>query len=105
TAIPDYVEVFKRIDVKPPFSMFLSLVGVEGYLMKLNKEILGAIPTQIQEDVIKLDEIYIEDYGETEDIPRLIQTWFDDIWNACGMFKSFNYDENRNWGYGLNSSE
>jgi len=105
TAIPGYVEVFKRINVKPPFSMYLSLVGVEGCLMKLNKEILGAIPTPIQENVIKLEEIYIEDYAETEDIPRLIQTWFDDIWNACGMFKSFNYDENGNWGYGLNSSE
>ena len=104
-AIPGYVEVFKRINVKPPFSMYLSLVGIEGYLMKLNKEILGATPTPIVEDVIKLEEIYIEDYSEFENIPGLLQSWFDDIWTACGMFKSFNYDENGNWGYGLNSSE
>ena len=104
-AIPGYIEVFKRINVKPPFSMFLSLVGVEGYLMKLNKEILGATPIPIQDNIIKLEEIYIEDYAEMENIPGLLQSWFDDIWSACGMFKSFNYDENGNWGYGLNSSE
>lgn len=101
-ALPDYIEVFKRISVNPPFSMFLSLVQVQNYQMKLNRDILGVNPIPIDHDELKLDEIYVEDYSQTEDIPRLVQPWFDDIWNACGMFKSFNYDEDGNWGYGLN---
>jgi len=102
-ALPDYIEVFKRILVQPPFSLYLTLVQVQGYEMKLNKPILGVNPVPIDKDELKLEEIYVEDYSETEDIPRLVQPWFDEIWNACGMFKSFNYDENGNWGYGLNS--
>jgi hypothetical protein len=73
--------------------------------MKLNKDILGVNPVPIDRDDLKLQEIFVEDYSETEDIPRLVQPWFDDIWTACGMFKSFNYDEDSNWGYGLNSDK
>jgi len=102
-ALPDYIEVFKRISVEPPFSLFLTLVQVRDYEMKLNKDILGINPVPIDRDELKFQEIFIEDYSQTENIPLLIQPWFDEIWTACGMFKSFNYDEDGNWGYGLNS--
>jgi len=104
-ALPDYIEAFKTIRVVPPFSMYMTLVQIHGYEMKLNKDILGVNPLPIDREELKLEEIYIEDYSETEDIAQLIQPWFDDIWNACGMFKSFNYDEDGNWGYGLNSDK
>ena len=103
-ALPDYIEVFKKISVKPPFSIFLTLVQVKGYKMKLNKQILGVDPIPIESDELKLQEIFIETYEETKDLPRLLQPWFDEIWNTCGIFKSFNYDEHGNWGYGLNSN-
>ena len=103
--IPGYIEVFKRIKVQPPFSLYLSLVQVQDYYMKLNKEILGATPTPVRNPVLKLPEIFIEDYNQTADMGRLLQPWFDEIWYECGMFKSFNYDEGGNWGYGLNSED
>ncbi len=104
-AVPDYIEVFKQISVNPPFSIYLTLVQIRDYTMKLNKEILGVHPVPVDRDELRLPEIFIEDYEQTVDIPRLFQPWFDEIWTVCGMFKSFNYDEHGNWGYGLNSNK
>jgi hypothetical protein len=101
-AFPSYIQVLKALDVKTPITLFLTLVGVKGYNLKLNKEILGANPTPIEEDILKLEEIFVEDYDDFIIIPRLLQPWFDEIWQACGLFKSFNYDEEGNWGQGLN---
>jgi len=99
---PSYVQVLKTLDVQTPITLFLTLVGVKGYILKLNREILGANPTPIEEDILKLEEIFIDDYDDFIIIPRLLQPWFDEIWQACGLFKSFNYDEEGNWGQGLN---
>lgn len=101
-AIPKFVQVLQLLNIKPPFFMFLSLSGVKDYTMKLNKEILGATPTPIEEDEIKTEEIYVKEYWWFDDAPRLFKTAFDEIWNACGLFKSFNFDEDGNWGNGLN---
>ncbi len=101
-AIPKYVEVLQLLNIKPPFFMFLSLAGVKDYTMKLNNEILGATPLPIEEDEIKTEEIYVKEYWWFDDVPRLFKTAFDEIWNACGLFKSFNFDEDGNWGNGLN---
>ncbi len=100
--IPYYFEVFRRIGVESPIFMYLSFVQIKDYTMKLNNDILGVQPTQYPEDNLKLTDIFIENYNKVDDIPRLMQPIFDEVWNAFGMFKSFNYDEDGNWGYGLN---
>ncbi|MFW9851959.1 MAG: hypothetical protein ACFFDS_03395, partial [Candidatus Thorarchaeota archaeon] len=87
-AFPSYVQVLKTLDVKTPITLFLTLVNVKGYVLKLNKEILGANPTPIEEDILKLQDIFVEDYDDFIIIPRLLQPWFDEIWQACGLFKS-----------------
>ncbi|NPD89221.1 MAG: hypothetical protein HGN29_10895 [Asgard group archaeon] len=100
--IPKYVQILQLLNIKPPFFMFLSLAGVKDYTMKLNQNILGANPVPIEEDEIKTEEIYVKEYWWFDDVPRLFRPAFDEIWNACGMFKSFNFDEDGNWGNGLN---
>ncbi len=100
--IPTYVDIFHLLKIRPPFFMFISLAGIKGYTMKLNKEILGATPIPIEEDEIKTEEIYVKEYWWFDDVPRLLRPAFDEIWNACGLFKSFNFDEDGNWGNGLN---
>ncbi len=103
--IPYYFEVFRRIGVESPIFMYLSFVQIKDYTMKLNNEILGVQPTQYPEEILKLTDIFIENYDKVDDIPRLMQPIFDEVWNAFGMFKSFNYDEDGNWGYGLNMKD
>jgi len=104
-SLPIYINVLKKLEIKPPLSLFLSFVGVKGYSMKLKQPILGTTPTEVAEDELLLSEIFVEDYEQFEDLPRLLKPWFDEVWNACGMFKSFNYDEEGNWGAGLNIRE
>jgi len=105
SAVPFYFGALKKLSVKPPFSLYLSLIGVENYVIKLNQPILGVILTPIKEKNLLLDEIFIENYEEILEIEKLLQPCFDGIWKACGAFKSFNYDEEGNWGYGLNMRE
>jgi len=103
--IPYYFEVFRRIGVESPIFLYLSFVNIKDYTMKLNNEILGVQSTQYPEETLKLEDIFIEDFNKIDDIPRLMQPVFDEVWNAFGMFKSFNYDEDGNWGYGLNMKD
>ncbi|MCK4896180.1 MAG: hypothetical protein KAS47_05180, partial [Candidatus Heimdallarchaeota archaeon] len=103
--IPYYFEVFRRIGVESPIFMYLSFAQIKDYTMKLNKEILGVQPTLYPEENLKIEDIFIEDINKVDDIPRLMQPVFDEVWNAFGMFKSFNYDEDGNWGYGLNMND
>ena len=104
-SIPTYINVLKKLEIQPPISLFLSFVGIKGYTMKLKQSILGATPTEVEEDELLLPEIFVENYEQLENLPRLLKIWFDEVWNACGMFKSFNYDEEGNWGSGLNIRE
>lgn len=101
-AIPYYFEVFRRIGVESPISIYLSMINIKDYTMSLNQDILGVQPIQCQEEVLKFSDIFIENFNNVDNVPRMMQPVFDEVWNAFGMFKSFNYDEDGNWGYGLN---
>ena len=103
--IPYYFEVFRRIGVESPIFIYLSFTQIKDYTMKLNKKILGVQPTHYQEENLKLTDIFIENFDKVDDIAKLMQPIFDEVWNAFGMFKSFNYDEDENWGYGLNMND
>ena len=104
-AIPYYFEVFRRIGVESPISIYLSMIDIKDYTMSLNQDILGVQPIQCQEEVLKFADIFIENFNNVDNVPRMMQPVFDEVWNAFGMFKSFNYDEDGNWGYGLNMKE
>ncbi|MCG3217311.1 MAG: hypothetical protein KAS63_11320 [Candidatus Heimdallarchaeota archaeon] len=104
-SLPIYIQVLRKLEINPPLSLFLSFVKIKGYTMKLKNSILGATPTAIEEDELKLSEIFIEDHSQLDTISITLKPWFDEVWNACGMFKSFNYDEENNWGLGLNMRE
>ena len=103
--LPHYLEVFRRIGVTSPISIYLTFVNIKDYTIKLNREILGVKPELYEEDNLKLTDLFVEKIEDIDNIPRFLQPLFDEVWNAFGMFKSFNYDEDGNWGYGLNMRE
>ncbi|MBY9000590.1 MAG: hypothetical protein KGD64_06735 [Candidatus Heimdallarchaeota archaeon] len=103
--LPYYFEVLRRIDVQSPITIYLSFVNIKDYSMKLNQEILGVQPIQYPDENLKLSDIFIENFNNIDNVPRMMQPVFDEVWNAFGMFKSFNYDEDGNWGYGLNMKD
>ena len=49
----------------------------------------------IDRDTLMLPEALVEDYAV--EIGRLLQLSLDALWQACGLEKSLNYDDEGNW--------
>ena len=95
-SLPDYLSILKTLNVELPIFIFMTLVGVKGYSMTIDKRKcwIGEVHT-IDRDILLLPEIVIESYDViAEDILR---PCFDSIWNACGFSRSLNYDDTGEW--------
>jgi len=94
-SLPDYLSVLKALNVGLPAFIFLTLVGVKGYSMGLDRRYWRRERHKIDREVLLLPEVVIETYEvAAEDVLRPI---FDAVWNACGFPKSLNYDDNGKW--------
>lgn len=94
-----YLSILETVNVEPPIFVFISLLGVKGYSMSVDrwKYDIDEVYT-IDRDVLLLPEIVIERYGvRAQDILR---PCFDSIWNACGFPSSFNYNADGEWAKG-----
>ena len=93
--IPDYLSVLKALNVGLPVFIFLTLVGVKGYSMALDRGEWFRERHEIEKEILFLPEVVIEKYeAKMEDVLRPI---FDAVWNACGFPKSLNYDNDGKW--------
>lgn len=95
-SLKDYLSVLDTINVEPPVFMFLTLVGVKGYLMGLDtsKYYIDEIYA-IDRDILLLPEVVIENYDvQAQDV---LKPCFDSVWNACGFSRSFYYNERGEW--------
>ena len=95
-ALPDYLSILKMLNVELPVFIFLSLVGVKGYSMAVNKRVSynDEVHT-IDRDVLLLPEIVIESYNVIA--KDVLRPCLDSIWNACGFPGSLNYDDTGEW--------
>lgn len=94
-SLPDYLSLLKALNVGLPVFAFLTLVGVKGYSMALDRRHWFRDRHKIEKDVLFLPEVVIEKYEDkVEDVLRPI---FDSVWNACGFPKSLNYDDDGKW--------
>jgi hypothetical protein len=84
------------LNVELPVFIFLSLVGVKGYSMAVNRRAfyIDEVHT-IDRDVLLLPEIVIESYNVIA--KNVLRSCFDSIWNACGFPRSLNYDDTGEW--------
>lgn len=89
-----YLSLMKGSFIEPPILLFLSLLDVIGYTLEIPPLISsGGYP--IDRDNLLLPEVAIENYDEPA--KKILKPCFDSIWNACGLERDFNYDENGNW--------
>jgi len=94
--LPKYMDVLKTLTVAPPVYLFLTLVGVKGYPLTYNRLRSAALSGKvIDRDMLIIPEVVIDNYEVKPE--KLWKPCFDTIWRACGMARSFNYDENGNW--------
>ena len=90
-----YLSDLKTLDVEPPIFIFLTLLGVKGYLMAVSKRFFFAKSHTIDRDILLLPEIIIESYDVSA--KDVLRPCFDSIWNACGFPRSLNYNDAGEW--------
>jgi Putative DNA-binding domain len=88
-----FLDALKKMDTALPIFAMLTLIGVKG-LQMAKGSLLYYEPGIIDRDLISLPEIVIEDFDI--DVARLLQPMFDAMWQASGIERSPNYDENGN---------
>jgi hypothetical protein len=88
-----FLDALKKVDTPLPIFAMLTLMGVKGMQMAKGS-LVYYDPGIIDRDLISLPEVVIEDFDI--DVARLLQPMFDAMWQAAGIERSPNYDENGN---------
>ena len=89
-SLSQYLSVLKVLNVEMPVFIFLSLLGVKGYSMDVNKERWGDRGDPIDRNILFL-ETFIERYDIIA--KDVLQPCFNSVWNACGFPQSVNYND------------
>ena len=96
TSLADYLSLLKELTVEPPIFIFLTLLGVKGYLMGVNRAKFSIDETtKIDRDILQLPEVVVESYDFKAD--KVLKPCFDSIWNACGFSRDPYYNDAGEW--------
>lgn len=111
--------LLKDLDIKSPVQVYLSLLGVKGYMLWADQredpygfsvsdqlEDLRAMAAQyaIDRDDLLLPGLLMDDFYESDNSELLsyaakkLRSSFDAIWRAAGRERSLHYDADGNWG-------
>jgi len=97
-ALPRLLSIQKQLGVEPPLFIMLSLLGVSGYIMAVNRSRfwLGRDDIHpIDRDALLVPEVVVESFDC--DPAEVMKPVFDAVWNAAGWPRSMNYDETGKW--------
>jgi hypothetical protein len=94
-AVDMYLNVYRNLGVLPPVHISLALVGCKGILFdnETNLHYGGGEP--IDRDPAIMPDVMIESLSPNTG--KEMRPIFDAVWNACGLPRSLNYDEDGNW--------
>lgn len=91
-----YRQFYQSLNIESPVFVFLTLLGVKGYIMAVDTSRYFTSSTYpIDRDILMAPEIIID--SNTTDTEKTLKPVFDAIWNACGWQQSLNYDKDGNW--------
>ncbi len=95
-SLDNYLSIFKTLNVEPPIFVFLTLLGVKGYSMGVNRWRYSIHETHtIDRDILLLPEAVVENYDSTA--AKILKPCFNSIWNACGFPRALYYNEKEEW--------
>ncbi|MEM9539929.1 MAG: ATP-binding protein [Cyanobacteria bacterium P01_E01_bin.42] len=95
SGIKNFLEIYKCLEIEIPVFIMLSFLNVKNYFICLHDGQRSIGGRQIDRDNLILPEIVIEDFNVN--IERVMKPIFDTVWNAAGIVRSPNYDEQGNW--------
>jgi len=95
-AISKYLSIQKQVGVETPLIIMLSLVGISGYTLAVNRSrFLFADVHPIDRNTLLVPEILLESFDS--DLAEVMKPAFDSVWNAAGWPRSMNYNETGQW--------
>jgi hypothetical protein len=92
-ALKEYFPKLLNMGISFPMYVFISLLGLKGYRLAVSNHEMYMYSNS-SDDVI-LPEVICE--STSQDISIILRPVFDMVWNAFGLIRSFNYDENGSW--------
>lgn len=90
-ALADYLPFAKTLELQLPFWMFAALVGCEGAGICVNRSWGDLSEDAIDRNTVWLPETQIDAF-DTDPVKQL-RPMIDVLWNAAGLERSFNYNE------------
>lgn len=98
-AVLNTVKVFlnatEPLGLEYPIWMFSALIGCEGAYICTNWSCHDLSKHSVDRPVCFLPELEIA--SNNEQLDKLLKPWCDTLWQACGMERSFNFDNDGNW--------
>ena len=91
-----YLEFAEEFEIRPPYYVFLSFLGVRGCEFGVKKSPLKL--HILEEDMLILPEVVIQNRDEQPH--QALRKAFDMVWNSFGFIGSRNYDDSGNWKSG-----
>jgi hypothetical protein len=92
--VAGYIRFCKALGLAAPVQMFSALVGCEGVRIFTDMTF-----RDVSEHGIDRSPVFLPDMEITLDAEplKLLRPWCDTVWQACGMERSFNFDQQGNW--------
>jgi len=92
--LSNYLLICKNLRIEVPIYVFVNFIGVKKYKFAVNNRLRqGHQP--VDRDLLQFQELTVESYDVE---PHLIlRQLFDQIWNAWGYDKSYNYTDEGQW--------
>lgn len=94
-ALGEYLRFCKTLEIPAPFIMFSALTGCDGIRICTDRSFCDLSEGAIDRTPAYLPEIEIPSL-DIEPL-TLLRPWCDTLWQACGMERSFNFDDNGKW--------
>lgn len=93
----EFFKIQSELETGSTVVIMLTLLGVRGFIIVPRNRILAfeynARPVD-RADLL-IPDILVGDFSA--DLPQILRSMFDIVWNSCGYPRSLNYDEDGNW--------
>lgn len=93
--VHDYLRFCKTIEFVPPVWLFSALVECEGFRMMTDRRFRDLSEKAVDRSPAILPVLKITDFDTAPQ--QILHPWCDFLWQASGLERSFNYDDEGNW--------
>ncbi len=93
--VDDYLKFCRALDIPHPVWLFSALVECQGFGIQTNRMFHEFSMNTVDRSPAIIPEIRITSFDV--DSKKILRPWCDTLWQASGLEKSANYDQDGNW--------